>query len=84
MPPASVRTLSLYAALEVGTGRVEGMTADRHTSATFVRFLDRVVATQPKQRQIHFIVDNFGAHKTPLVQAWLAAHPRVTLHYTPT
>lgn len=77
-------TLSLYAALEVGTGRVEGMTAERHTSAMFIVFLDRVVATQPKQRRIHFIVDNFAAHKTKLVQAWLAAHPRVTMHYTPT
>jgi transposase len=77
-------TLSLYAALEVGTGRVEGMTATRHTSAEFVRFLDRLVATQPRRRAIHVICDNLATHKTPLVKAWLAAHPRVTLHYTPT
>lgn len=77
-------TLSLYAALNVGTGRVEGMTATRHTSAEFVRFLDRVVATQPKRRDIHIIADNLAAHKTPGVAAWLAAHPRVTMHYTPT
>lgn len=77
-------TLSLYAAVDVGTGHVNGMTAERHTSATFVRFLDQVVATQPKRRAIHFIVDNFGAHKTKLVAAWLAAHPTVTMHYTPT
>lgn len=77
-------TLSLYAALEVGTGRVEGMTAARHTSAAFVRFLDRVVATQPKRRAIHIIADNLAAHKTQRVRDWLAMHPRVTLHYTPT
>jgi transposase len=77
-------TLSLYAALEVGTGRVEGMTAARHTSETFVQFLDQVVATQPQRRRIHFIADNFAAHKTKLVQLWLEAHPRVTMHYTPT
>jgi transposase len=77
-------TLSLYAALEVGTGRVEGMTATRHTSAEFVRFLDRLVATQPRRRAIHVICDNLAAHKTPGVKAWLAAHPRVTMHYTPT
>ena len=76
--------LSLYAALEVGTGHVEGMTAARHTSADFVAFLDRVVATQPKRREIHFIVDNLSAHKTHGVNAWLADHPRVHLHYTPT
>lgn len=77
-------TLSLYAALEVGTGRVEGMTASRHTSAEFVRFLDRLVATQSARREIHLIADNFSAHKTKAVGAWLEAHPRVHLHFTPT
>lgn len=77
-------TLSLFAALEVGTGRVEGMTAARHTSAEFLRFLDRLVATQPRRRAIHIIADNLSAHKTKAVGAWLAAHPRVTMHYTPT
>ncbi len=77
-------TLSLYAALEVGTGHVEGMPAERHTSAAFVRFLDHVVATQGKRREIHLICDNLSAHKTQGVQVWLAAHPRVTIHYTPT
>src|SRR5881296_4273170 len=51
-------TLSLYAALEVGTGHVEGVPAERHTSAAFVRFLDHVVATQGKRREIHLICDN--------------------------
>jgi transposase len=77
-------TLSLYAALNVATGAVEGMTATRHTSAQFVRFLDRVIATQSPRREIHLIADNLSAHKTKAVEAWLAAHPRVTLHYTPT
>lgn len=77
-------TLSLYAALEVGTGRVQGMTAERHTSASFLAFLEQVVATQPKPWQIHFIVDNFAAHKTAAVKEWLKEHPRVTMHYTPT
>jgi transposase len=77
-------TLSLYAALEVGTGHVEGMTAPRHTSREFVVFLDRVVATQPTDREIHLIVDNLSAHKTPAVRQWLAAHPSAHLHFTPT
>ena len=77
-------TLSLYAALEVGTGHVEGRTAARHTSREFVAFLDHVVGTQPRRQEIHLIADNLSAHKTTAVHAWLAAHPRVTLHYTPT
>ncbi|MBL8986590.1 MAG: IS630 family transposase [Gemmatimonadetes bacterium] len=77
-------TLSLYAALEVATGRVEGMTAPRHTAGDFLTFLDQVVATAPKRKALHFIVDNLSAHKTKAVQAWLLAHPRVTMHYTPT
>jgi transposase len=77
-------TLSLYAALNVGTGRVQGMTATRHTSAEFVRFLDGVVATVPKRQDIHIIADNLSAHKTKRVTEWLDAHPRVTIHYTPT
>jgi transposase len=77
-------TLSLYAALNVGTGEVEGMTAVRHTSADFLAFLDRVVATQSKRQEIHLIADNLSAHKTKAVAAWLADHPRVHLHFTPT
>jgi transposase len=77
-------TLSLYAALEVATGRVEGMTATSHSSPVFVRFLDQLVATQPTGQEIHIIADNFAAHKTKTVTEWLAAHPRVHLHFTPT
>lgn len=77
-------TLSLYAALEVATGRVEGKTARRHTSQEFLAFVDAVVGRQRRKRQIHFILDNFSAHKTKAVKAWLSEHPNVTFHYTPT
>jgi transposase len=77
-------TLSLYAALNTQTGEVVGDTADRHTSAEFVRFLSTVVTTQPRGRTIHLIADNLSAHKTKQVAAFLAAHPRVHLHFTPT
>jgi transposase len=77
-------TLSLYAALEVGTGHVEGRAVPRHTSAAFLAFLEQIVATQPQRRAIHVICDNLSAHKTRAVRAWLTAHPQVTLHYTPT
>lgn len=77
-------TLSLYAALETQSGAVLGKTAARHTSSEFVTFLADVVASQPKRRAIHVIADNLSAHKTSQVQAFLATHPRVTMHYTPT
>ena len=77
-------TLSLYAALEVHTGHVEGMTAERHTSEAFISFLNKVVDTQPKGREIHIICDNLSAHKTKAVEAWLDQHPAVQIHYTPT
>jgi transposase len=77
-------TLSLYAALNPRTGEVVGQTAARHTSTDFVQFLTTVVASQPRGREIHIILDNLAAHKTKLVQAFLAAHPHVRLHFTPT
>lgn len=69
-------TLSLYAALETGSGEIIGKTASRHTSAEFVEFLVQVVATQPAARPIHIIADNLSAHKTKLVDAFLAQHPQ--------
>ena len=77
-------TLSLYAALDPRTGMIVGQTAARHTSADFVQFLTTVVATQPARRAIHIILDNLATHKTKQVQAFLAAHPTVRLHFTPT
>ena len=77
-------TRSLYAALNVHSGRVLGDTVPHHTSPAFVQFLDLVVASQPKHTHIHIIVDNLSAHKAKPVQTWLSAHPRVTMHDTPT
>jgi transposase len=77
-------TLSLYAALNTSTGVVLGKTADRHTSAEFVAFLADLVASQPRGKEIHVIADNLSAHKTKSVAAFLADHPNLHLHYTPT
>jgi transposase len=77
-------TLSLYAALDVKTGKVHGKTAERHTSEEFVAFLDEVVALCAPHQEIHVIADNLSAHKTAKVAAFLQAHPRVQLHFTPT
>jgi transposase len=77
-------TLSLYAALNTKTGEIVGQTVPRHTSEAFIDFLQDIVDTQPRRREIHVIVDNLSAHKTKRVQAFLDAHPRVQLHFTPT
>ena len=77
-------TLSLYAALDTRTGEIVGQTVPRHTSEAFVEFLGDILATQPRRREIHVIVDNLAAHKTKGVQAFLEQHPRVQLHFTPT
>jgi transposase len=77
-------TLSLYAALDTKTGKVMGKTSARHTSQEFVGFLGQVVAECRPQQEIHIILDNLSAHKTQVVREFLAAHPRVRLHFTPT
>ena len=77
-------TVSLLAALNTQTGAVVGQTVPRHTSAVFVDFLAEVVASQPRGKEIHVILDNLSTHKTTRVAEFLAAHPRVHLHFTPT
>ena len=77
-------TLSLYAAFNTKTGEVLGKTAARHTSAEFVAFLADIVVNQPRGKEIHVIADNLSAHKSPPVKDFLAAHPKVHLHFTPT
>jgi len=76
-------TVSLFAALEVHSGRVLGRCAPRHTSEAFLDFLDQAVACH-RRKTIHVILDNLAVHKTPAVKAWVAAHPRVHFHFTPT
>jgi len=77
-------TLSLYAAFNTKTGEVLGKTAERHTSSEFVAFLTDIVANQPAGKEIHVIADNLSAHKTTRVEEFLAQHPNVHLHFTPT
>jgi transposase len=76
-------TVSLLAALEVHTGKVQGRCVARHTSQEFVCFLDEAVLGQ-HQRPVHLILDNLATHKTAAVRAWLEKHPLVQLHFTPT
>jgi transposase len=77
-------TLSLYAALDVKTGKVVGKTAARHTSADFIAFLEDVLASAKWAREIHIVLDNLSAHKTKAVEEFLQAHPKVQFHFTPT
>jgi transposase len=77
-------TLSLYAALNVKTARMEGKTARRHTSAEFVGFLTELIGKAKWAREIHIVLDNLSAHKTQAVEQFLADHSKVRLHFTPT
>jgi transposase len=76
-------TTTLFAALEVATGRVTDACYDRHRHDEFLAFLRQVARTYPR-RDLHVVCDNYAAHKHPEVKAWLAKHPRITLHFTPT
>jgi len=73
---------SLFAALNIATGKVIGECRPRHASPDFVAFLDRVVAAYPKE-DLHIVLDNASTHSTPAVQRWLDRHPQVTFHFTP-
>jgi len=77
-------TLSLYAALNTRNGEVLGKTVERHTGEQFVAFLHLVVDSQPPGRKIHIILDNLSAHKGAIAKEFLAAHPQVHMHFTPT
>ena len=77
-------TTSLFAALDVATGRVIGECYPRHRAAEFRRFLDRIEANVPPDLDVHLVMDNYATHKTKLVRGWLAKRPRWHVHLTPT
>jgi transposase len=76
-------TTSLFAALEVASGKVHGRCFKRHTHLEFIAFLESLARRYPK-RELHLICDNYGTHKHLAVRQWLAAHPHFHLHFTPT
>ena len=76
-------TTTLFAALEIATGRVTGVCKNRHRHQEFLAFLKHVARAYP-DRQLHLVMDNYAAHKHPNVGAWLAANPRIQVHFTPT
>ncbi len=77
-------TTSLFAALDVATGKVLASFHHRQRHQEFLRFLERVDAAIPEQLDIHLIMDNYGTHKMPKVKRWFARRPRYHLHFTPT
>jgi transposase len=76
-------TTTLFAALEVATGKVTDACFDRHRHQEFLRFLKQVAKAYPR-RQLHVVADNYAAHKHPRVRSWLAKNPRISMHFTPT
>jgi transposase len=74
-------TTTLFAALEIATGKVTGRCQARHQE--FLRFLKDVVRAYP-ERDLHLVMDNYAAHKRVEIRDWLAANPRVQVHFTPT
>jgi len=77
-------TSSLYAALDLATGKVIGRLHSRHRAIEFKQFLRTLDHEVPAHLDIHVVLDNSSTHKTPAIQRWLTAHPRFALHFTPT
>jgi transposase len=77
-------TTTLFAALNVLTGKVIGQCHGRHRHQEFLKFLRRLDRAFPPDLTLHIILDNYGTHKHEAVRKWLAAHPRFKLHFTPT
>jgi transposase len=77
-------TTSLFAALDIATGKVISAHHRRHRHQEFLKFLKTIDANTPAELDLHLICDNYATHKTEPVRKWLAAHPRFHLHFTPT
>ena len=77
-------TSSLFAALDVATGRVIGSVHRRHRAVEFKKFLAKLDKQVPAELGVHLVCDNYATHKTDTIQRWLAAHPRFHLHFVPT
>lgn len=75
---------NLYAAFDILTGKVLGMTTKRHRAKEFLDFLGQIKKSMPSDLDLHLIVDNSSTHKTAEVKKWLSANPRFKMHFTPT
>ncbi len=80
-------TSTLFAALEIATGKVTGLCKDRHRHQEFLIFLKHVARAYPDRGdgvELHLVMDNYATHKRPEIKTWLAANPRIHVHFTPT
>jgi transposase len=75
---------SLFAAFNITDGTVISAIHRRHRATEFKKFLAKIDAEVPEHLDVHLVCDNYGTHKTPAIQAWLAKHPRFHMHFTPT
>ena len=77
-------TTTLFAAMEVLSGKVVGQCQKRHRHQEFIRFLKKLDQEFPGSMELHLVLDNYGTHKKDKVRAWLSQHPRFILHFIPT
>ena len=77
-------TTSLFAALDVASGKVISATHRRHRHQEFLKFLRTIDRNVPAELEVHLVCDNYGTHKTPEIKRWFLRHPRFHLHLTPT
>lgn len=77
-------TTTLFAALDIATGKVIGELHRRHRSGEFLKFLRTIEAKVPSDLDVHLVMDNYGTHKTATIRNWFARHPRFHVHFTPT
>jgi len=77
-------TTTLFAALDIATGKVIGQMRRRHRASEFLGFLSTIEANVPADLDVHLVMDNYGTHKTAAIRAWFARRPRFHVHFTPT
>jgi transposase len=77
-------TVTLFAALDVKTGKVLSEIRPRHRAVEFKKFLDLIDRQVPEDLDVHLIVDNYSTHKTAAIRNWFAKRPRFHIHFTPT
>ena len=77
-------TMTLFAALDIASGKVLSQCKRRHRHQEYLQFLKHLDANIPPDLHVHLVVDNYATHKHPKVKRWLAARPRYAVHFTPT
>lgn len=76
--------IDLYAALNLATGEILHQLTPQHRAIEFKKFLNLIDKSVPGDLDVHIVIDNHSTHKTPAIKAWLLAHPRFHMHFTPT